>query len=264
MDEVLETETSIDRASCFHYTSVETLLARYGRNGNTGPPNWWPADDRFLRNRGVLSLGMPGFTKAYFGELVERFNVRHVVELGCNAGSSSIVWGHYLGGSEGTHTTVDSWQHSRYTRFFLDFLLHLFEIQNVTVVEGDLRMLDRKLEAFPVERREFDLLSIDADHSFESVAKDLRFQKLVRVGGYILFDDYGNSPVTDFVDEVMPGLEAFELIEKRRFVPEMGLEGHGIRSMKNYGTALFRKTADSAYDGASLSLASRLRTALGW
>ena len=111
-------------------------------------------------------------------------------------------------------TTVDSWQYSRYTRFFLDFLTYLFEVDNVDVVEGDLRTLDKDLAMFPSAMDDYDLLYIDADHTLESVQRDFRFQARVRSGGYILFDDYGNSPVTEFVDFHMPQLAGFELVEK--------------------------------------------------
>ena len=253
----LEREVALDQNSVFHQTPVEDLLAKYGLKPGASRPGWWPDDNKFLSERGVLSLGAPGYSGLYIGELVEHYKLKYVLELGCNAASSSIVWGHYLRPQSGMLTTVDSWQHSRYTRFFLDFLTYLFEVDNVDVVEGDLRTLDKDLAMFPSAMDDYDLLYIDADHTLESVQRDFRFQARVRSGGYILFDDYGNSPVTEFVDFHIPQLAGFELVEKKQFVGEEGLGS--TRGMERYGMALFQKKYDVGYSGIQRTLGQKIR-----
>jgi len=63
-------------------------------------------------------------------------------------------------------------------------------------------------------KRRYDLLIIDADHSYFGVKHDFHsYRHLVKPGGYIIFDDYGNPRwpgLTNFVDKEvakMPGLE---------------------------------------------------------
>jgi FkbM family methyltransferase len=60
-------------------------------------------------------------------------------------------------------------------------------------------------------KRKYDLLVIDGDHSYAGVKTDFEnYAKFVKVGGYIIFDDY-NSPdwpeVTEYVDAEMPDVE---------------------------------------------------------
>jgi cephalosporin hydroxylase len=64
--------------------------------------------------------------------------------------------------------------------------------------------------AAAAERR-YDMLVIDGDHSYSGVAADFRlYGPLVKVGGYILFDDYGQPDWPDvkrYVDEEMPSCD---------------------------------------------------------
>ncbi|MCG8440285.1 MAG: FkbM family methyltransferase [Caulobacterales bacterium] len=56
--------------------------------------------------------------------------------------------------------------------------------------------------------RQYDLLIIDGDHSFAGVKTDFeQYAPMVRLGGYIIFDDYASPEwpeVSRFVDDVLP------------------------------------------------------------
>ncbi len=76
---------------------------------------------------------------------------------------------------------------------------------DVTLIEH-LSTAPEALQA--ASQREYDLLVIDGDHSFAGVATDfLLFAPLVKLGGYVIFDDYNKTSWPDvkrFVDEEMP------------------------------------------------------------
>ena len=59
--------------------------------------------------------------------------------------------------------------------------------------------------------RQYDVLVIDGDHSYAGVKTDFEnYAKFVRVGGYIIFDDYNSTDwpdVTDYVDAEMPDVD---------------------------------------------------------
>lgn len=66
--------------------------------------------------------------------------------------------------------------------------------------------------------RVYDLLIIDGDHTYEGVKRDYRlFRPMVRVGGYIVFDDY---------QSVFPGIVGF-IDEEVHKQPDVGLIGTG-------------------------------------
>jgi len=63
---------------------------------------------------------------------------------------------------------------------------------------GDVKLIQR-LSTDPqalkqASRGKYDLLIIDADHSYEGVKNDTeRFVATARPGAYVIFDDYGNQ-----------------------------------------------------------------------
>jgi hypothetical protein len=80
--------------------------------------------------------------------------------------------------------------------------------------------------------RVYDMLLIDADHTYDGVRQDFElYGPLVKRGGYVLFDDYANPDWPDvqrYVDAVVRLDDRFEFI------------GHGWR------TAVFRRRAGEA------------------
>lgn len=60
-------------------------------------------------------------------------------------------------------------------------------------------------------KKEYDILVIDGDHSYAGVKTDFEnYAQYVRVGGYIIFDDYASEDwpdVAEFVDSELPGVE---------------------------------------------------------
>ena len=64
--------------------------------------------------------------------------------------------------------------------------------------------------------RQYDVLIIDGDHSYEGVKFDYEnYRKFVRVGGYLIFDDYGAPDwpeVTNYVDKEVMGTDGLEYL----------------------------------------------------
>jgi FkbM family methyltransferase len=96
--------------------------------------------------------------------------------------------------------------------------IFIHNMHRMNIPESDYTIIERlSTEDEALEQaseRRYNLLIIDADHSYFGVTHDFyNYRHLVKRGGYIVFDDYGNPSwqgLTDFVDKEvigMPGLE---------------------------------------------------------
>jgi predicted O-methyltransferase YrrM len=85
--------------------------------------------------------------------------------------------------------------------------------EDVTVIKG-MSATAEAIEA--AARRSYDLLVIDGDHSYAGVKADFEnYSPFVRLGGFVIFDDYGAREWPDirrFVDKEMSGHPNFELV----------------------------------------------------
>lgn len=96
--------------------------------------------------------------------------------------------------------------------------VHNMQVMNIpksdyTIIEK-LSTEDEAIEQ--ASKRRYNLLIIDGDHSYSGVKHDFyNYRHLVKRGGYIIFDDYGNPNwpgLTDFVDKEVAGLPELELV----------------------------------------------------
>ncbi len=82
--------------------------------------------------------------------------------------------------------------------------------QDVTIIKSMSTSADAIGEA---AKREYDLLIVDGDHSFAGVKGDFEnYSPFVRLGGFVIFDDYGANDWPDvkrFVDTEMPNHPRF-------------------------------------------------------
>jgi predicted O-methyltransferase YrrM len=62
---------------------------------------------------------------------------------------------------------------------------------------------------------EIDLLFIDGDHTLDGVKNDFEiYSKYVRVGGFIIFDDYHHDIIQKYCDELLSNNSNYEIITK--------------------------------------------------
>lgn len=108
-------------------------------------------------------------------------------------------------------------------------------MERMSIPETDYTIIDKlstEDEALgQASKRRYDVVIIDGDHSYSGAKHDLlNYGGLVKRGGYIIFDDYGNPRfpgVKDFVDTEVTRVAALELVGT------------------DVNTAVFRKTAPS-------------------
>jgi len=121
--------------------------------------------------------------------------------------------GHILPDDRSPAGCLDTWIKMPATR---EIFIH--NMQRMNIPESDytiIQKLSTEDEAIEqASKRRYNLLIIDGDHSDVGVRHDFcNYRHLVKSGGYIIFDDYGNPNwpgLTDFVDKEvaeMPGLE---------------------------------------------------------
>jgi hypothetical protein len=96
--------------------------------------------------------------------------------------------------------------------------IFIHNMQRMNIPKSDYTIIEKlstEDEAIKeASKRRYNVLIIDGDHSSFGVKHDFfNYRHLVKCGGYIIFDDYGNPNwpgLTDFVDKEvaeMPGLE---------------------------------------------------------
>ena len=93
-------------------------------------------------------------------------------------------------------------------------------MQRMNIPEADytiIQKLSTDKEALEeASKRRYNLLIIDGDHSYFGVKHDFyNYRHLVKPGGYIIFDDYGNPNwpgLTDFVDKEVVGMPELEFV----------------------------------------------------
>ncbi|TET97975.1 MAG: class I SAM-dependent methyltransferase, partial [Anaerolineales bacterium] len=104
-----------------------------------------------------------------------------------------------------------------------DILVH--NMQRMNIPEADYTIIeklsteDEAIEQASIKR--YHVLIIDGDHSYAGVKHDFQnYRHLVKRGGYIIFDDYGNPNwpgLTDFVDKEVAGMPELEFVGKDVF-----------------------------------------------
>jgi FkbM family methyltransferase len=99
-----------------------------------------------------------------------------------------------------------------------DIFVH--NMQRMNIPETDYTIIEKLSTEHEAKeqasKRRYNLLIIDGDHSYSGVKHDFyNYQHLVKRGGYIIFDDYGNpnwSAIKDFVDTEVIGVPELEFV----------------------------------------------------
>ena len=98
--------------------------------------------------------------------------------------------------------------------------IFIHNMQRMNIPKSDYTIIERlSTEDEATEqasKRRYNLLIIDGDHSYFGVKHDFyTYQHLVKRGGYIIFDDYGNPRwpgLTDFVDKEVAKMPELEFV----------------------------------------------------
>ncbi len=98
--------------------------------------------------------------------------------------------------------------------------MFIHNMQRMNIPESDYTIIEKlSTEDEAIEqasKRRYNLLIIDGDHSNFGVRHDFHnYRHLVKRGGYIIFDDYGNPRwpgLTDFVDKEVAGMPELEFV----------------------------------------------------
>ena len=123
--------------------------------------------------------------------------------------------GHILPDDRSPAGCLDTWIKVPATR---EIFVH--NMQRMNIPESDyiiIQKLSTEDEAIEqASKRSYNVLIIDGDHSDLGVRHDFfNYGHLVKCGGYIIFDDYGNPNwpgLTDFVDKEVAGMTGLEFV----------------------------------------------------
>ena len=99
---------------------------------------------------------------------------------------------------------------------------NLLKIKNMFKNTANLNLLkgnsyfDNTEEEFKKKVKcELDLLFIDGDHTYDGVKNDFeRYNKYVKKGGFIVFDDYQHEIIKKYCDKLLEKNESYEIICK--------------------------------------------------
>ena len=152
----------------------------------------------------------------------------NILEIGTLFGvSMAIVYDNCRGFFSGVHITVIDPLRGYYdksldpiTMMPVTYDIFIRNMQRMNIPEADytiIQKLSTEDEAIEqASKRRYNVLIIDGDHSYSGVKHDfLNYRRLVKPGGYIVFDNY-NDPnwpgLKDFVDKEVVGLPELEFI----------------------------------------------------
>ncbi len=167
--------------------------------------------------------------------LVERHRPKVCVELGSWLGASAIPVARMIQRWCGTLTCVDTWGGDVHESAGQPWML-LSCVRNMRQagVSGSIRLIPTTTrEAAAWWTEPLDYLYVDADHSYDGVAEDLRlWVPHLKPGGLLLGDDYG-SHMYPGVKEAWDEFETAHGLTLTRYQSEPA-EPHGIQLI--YGT----------------------------
>lgn len=152
----------------------------------------------------ATAVAMDPLTHGWFNhgskilELVEQHKPKVCVELGSWQGASAIPVARSIRRWGGTLTCVDTWggdiheQHGQPWNAWM--LLSCVRNMASSGVVGNIRLIPTTTrDAAEYWNEPIDYLYVDADHSYEGAAEDLRlWARHVKPGGLLLGDDYGH------------------------------------------------------------------------
>lgn len=144
---------------------------------------------------------------------LNKFTDENVVEIGCQYGRTTTVFGELQKNFNYNLHCIDSWEEEHSSQAF-NHLMGQAEKYNWKLKMYPVRS-DIAIEDIKKDLKEIALLHIDGDHSYEGVRADIEnYVPLVKQGGYILFHDYTNAGIPGVqkaVDELMMN-DKFEYI----------------------------------------------------
>jgi predicted O-methyltransferase YrrM len=173
-----------------------------------------------------ISSNMPTFHHHYhiLFDIAEIFNDNKInyVEIGAYAGGSSCLMLQRL---NTTVISIDLGEPIPKGEVFENVINYKNNNNYYKYIQGNSQVVETKnqvIEALSNSRvlgytNKIDILFIDGDHSFAGVMADyVMYSDLVKVGGYVVFDDYNDSvhspEVKKAVDNLLLTLTDFEII----------------------------------------------------
>lgn len=176
---------------------IENWIVQVGGIIDTGD-NHFGGDPSFV-GRSQLNLQIqqrPGEISSLIHHLLEKKNsgekMDYYIEIGACSGGTTRVMNHFFnfketlviddGGAENLHYIEKRGEHSRGR--------NLGTIPRVEIIGSsyDSRVVEIAQNISTI--REYDILFIDGEHTYDAVKKDtLNYQYLLRVGGYIIYHD---------------------------------------------------------------------------
>lgn len=186
----------------------------------------------------VWSFGFGGMEKSELMFMYEICQEKNVLELGCEVGQSSYIIASVAKSLICVDAWDDSYEHLNHDSiqknvYLNDQVLHKDKEKNKTNIfsqfkrnckefidSGKINYIKGLTQSVAdnFENNKFDLILIDADHSYEGVYKDINcYLSKVNQDGLILFHDYGSGMWTGVEQACKQAVSENKLIFKEQF-----------------------------------------------
>jgi len=156
----------------------------------------------------------------YLQELIRKFQIKNSLEIGLGYGISSLYICEALLEKKGsTHLIIDTAQKERYKDIGLANLKRTRSLGIVNFIRDRSEFV---LPSLLKKRKEFDLILIDGDHSFEGCFLDFIYsKKLLEIGGILVFDDCEFYSINKIINYAVkdPQLEKIGSVEYKTNPP---------------------------------------------
>jgi len=194
--------------SKYHSNLFIFIFFHFGINPASYAASYKTIDDKLIFN--MYPYPKDGFM--LYNLIIDK-KLKNVLELGCATGITSAYLLLAIKEIEGRVTSIDPTETTKWNSIGLN-LIELMKLKTYhTFIEEPFYILAPNLLLKKGENCIYDLVYIDSYYTFDMTLTDIYFaDKFIRVGGYLIIDNYTNNAITTVMMQILSYFTNYERI----------------------------------------------------
>jgi predicted O-methyltransferase YrrM len=192
--------------SKYHSNLFIFIFFHFGINPANYTASYKMIDDKLKSN--MYPFPKDGFM--LYNLIIDK-NLKNVVELGCATGITSAYLLLAIKEIQGHVTSIDPTETTKWDSIGLR-LIELMKLKTYhTFIEESFYILAPNILLKKGENRIYDLVYINSYYTFDMTLTDIYFaDKFIRVGGYLIIDNYTNDAITTIMMQILSYFKHYE------------------------------------------------------